>query len=170
MMTRSALVCLGPGAAGAFEIWQTPRRNPAADEVSITVAAASVNPIDVRRAEGYGLRLLSLLGAGKFPMVLGNDFAGTVAECGSAGARACRPRATRASGVKPTSSDERMPVTFCAKAALALQAPGGSSLQALAAMSDSFVPGDSGRCAARDCTRENANQAGECLCMGPPAD
>ena len=75
MMTRSALVCLGPGAAGAFEIWQTPRRNPAADEVSITVAAASVNPINVRRAEGYGLRLLSLLGASKFPMVLGNDFA-----------------------------------------------------------------------------------------------
>ena len=44
MMTRTALVCLGPGAAGAFEVRQTPRRNPAADEVSITVAAASVNP------------------------------------------------------------------------------------------------------------------------------
>ena len=76
MMTRTALVCLGPGSAGAFESRQTPRRNPAADEVAITVAAASVNPVDVRRAEGYGLRLLSLLGAGKFPMVLGNDFAG----------------------------------------------------------------------------------------------
>jgi NADPH:quinone reductase-like Zn-dependent oxidoreductase len=69
MMTRTALVCLGPGSAGAFESRQTPRRNPAADEVAITVAAASVNPVDVRRAEGYGLRLLSLLGAGKFPMV-----------------------------------------------------------------------------------------------------
>jgi NADPH:quinone reductase-like Zn-dependent oxidoreductase len=34
----------------------------------------------VRRAEGYGL---SLLGAGKFPMVLGNDFAGTVASVGA---------------------------------------------------------------------------------------
>ena len=65
MMTRTALACLGPVAAGAFESRQTPRRNPAADEVAITVAAASVNPIDVRRAEGYGLRLLSLLGAGK---------------------------------------------------------------------------------------------------------
>ena len=53
-MTRAALACLGPGAAGTFEIRQTPRRNPAADEVAITVAAASVNPIDVRRAEGYG--------------------------------------------------------------------------------------------------------------------
>jgi hypothetical protein len=52
MMTRTALACLGPVAAGAFESRQTPRRNPAADEVAITVAAASVNPIDVRRAEG----------------------------------------------------------------------------------------------------------------------
>ena len=31
------------------------------------------------------LRLLSLLGAGKFPLVLGNDFAGTVASSGRAG-------------------------------------------------------------------------------------
>src|SRR4029077_1534760 len=83
MMTRTALAGPGPGAAGAFEIRQKPRRNPAADEVAITVAAASVNPIDVRRAEGYGLRLLSLLGAGKFPIVLGNDFVGTVASVGA---------------------------------------------------------------------------------------
>ena len=49
MMIRTALVCLGPGGAGAFEIRQTPRRNPAADEVAITVAAASVNPICASR-------------------------------------------------------------------------------------------------------------------------
>ena len=33
-MIRTALVCLGPGGAGAFEIRQSPRRNPAADEVA----------------------------------------------------------------------------------------------------------------------------------------
>ena len=47
------------------------------------MAAASVNPIDVRRSEGYGRRLLSLIGAGKFPLMLGNDLAGTVTAVGS---------------------------------------------------------------------------------------
>ena len=88
METKTALFCLGPAAKGALEVRQVPRRNPAADEVEIAMEAASVNPIDVRRAEGYGRRLLSLLGAGKFPMVLGNDFAGTVATTGSEGLRA----------------------------------------------------------------------------------
>jgi NADPH:quinone reductase-like Zn-dependent oxidoreductase len=83
MQTRIALFCLGPAVDGALEVRQVPRRRPAADEVEIAVAAASGNPIDVRRAEGYGVRLLSLLGAGKFPMVLGNDFAGTVVTTGS---------------------------------------------------------------------------------------
>jgi NADPH:quinone reductase-like Zn-dependent oxidoreductase len=83
MEARTALFCLGPAGKGALEIRQVPRRHPAADEVEIAVEAASVNPIDVRRAEGYGLRLLSLLGAGKFPLVLGNDFAGTIATTGA---------------------------------------------------------------------------------------
>jgi NADPH:quinone reductase-like Zn-dependent oxidoreductase len=40
------------------------------------VEAAAVNPIDVRRADGYGRRLLSLMKASEFPLVLGNDFSG----------------------------------------------------------------------------------------------
>ena len=67
MKTRVALVCLGPAAKGVLEIRAVPRRDPAADEVEVAVEAASVNPIDVRRAAGYGSRLLSLLGAGRFP-------------------------------------------------------------------------------------------------------
>ena len=38
----------------------------------------SVNPIDTRRRTGYGRRLMSLMGAAQFPLVLGNDFAGVV--------------------------------------------------------------------------------------------
>lgn len=77
----AALTCVGPG--GGFKVRQVPRRKPAAGEIEIAVAAASVNPIDVRRAQGYGRRLLSLMGAGAFPMVLGNDVAGTVSAVGS---------------------------------------------------------------------------------------
>ena len=53
----------------------------------------SVNPIDVKRAAGYGRRLLGLKGAARFPLVLGNDVAGIVEAIG-AGVTRCA-RATR---------------------------------------------------------------------------
>ncbi len=135
--TKTALFCLGPAAKGALEVRQVPRRNPAADEVEIAIEAASVNPIDVRRAEGYGRRLLSVLGAGKFPMVLGNDFAGTV---GTTGAKvsAIKP-GERVYGLKPTSADGTHATHVVVKAAFVLPAPAGQDLQALAAIPYSFV-------------------------------
>lgn len=48
----------------------------------VQVRVASVNPIDVKRAAGYGQRVLSLIGAGGRALVLGNDFAGVVTEVG----------------------------------------------------------------------------------------
>ncbi|WP_341318435.1 alcohol dehydrogenase catalytic domain-containing protein [Paraburkholderia sp. IMGN_8] len=51
---------------------------PGRGEVLVRVEATSVNPIDVKRAKGYGRRLLGLKGAGKFPLVLGNDFSGEI--------------------------------------------------------------------------------------------
>jgi reticulon-4-interacting protein 1, mitochondrial len=70
-------------AGGAFDIREVPRRRPGPDEIEIAVQAASFNPIDVRRTAGYGRRLLSLMGASRFPMALGNDFTGVVAAVGS---------------------------------------------------------------------------------------
>jgi NADPH:quinone reductase-like Zn-dependent oxidoreductase len=114
-----------------------PRRNPAADEVEIAIEAASVNPIDVRRAEGYGRRLLSLLGAGKFPMVLGNDFAGTVATTGVK-VSALKP-GERVYGLKPTSADGTHASHVVVKAVSVLPIPAGEDLQALAVLPYSFV-------------------------------
>jgi len=130
MSTRTALVCLGPAAKGALELRQLARPSAAADQLEIAVEATSVNPIDVRRAEGYGLRLLSLLGAGKFPMVLGNDFAGTVASV--------KP-GDRIYGFKPASADGTHASHVVVKAAHALKAPDAAELQALAAIPYSFV-------------------------------
>jgi len=76
-------MCLGSESGGAFDIGEVPRRSPGPDEIHIAVEAASVNPIDVRRAAGYDRRLLSLMGESWFPMALGNDFAGVVATVGS---------------------------------------------------------------------------------------
>lgn len=137
MTTSPALLCLGPAAKGALEVREVPRRNPAADEVEVAVQAAAVNPIDVRRAEGYGLRLLSLLGAGKFPMVLGNDFAGTVASIG-ARVSTFKP-GDRVCGLKPTSAHGTHAKHVLVKAAHVLPAPGSGDLQALAAIPYSFV-------------------------------
>ena len=71
LSTRLVAMCLSPEESGGFEVREVPRRNPAADEIEVAVGAASVNPIDVRRTDGYGRRLLSLLGASQFPMTLG---------------------------------------------------------------------------------------------------
>ena len=137
MTTSTALVCLGPAGNCALEVRQVPRRRPAADEVEIAVEAASVNPIDVRRAEGYGSRLLSLVGAGKFPLVLGNDFAGTTATVGAK--VSTLKRGDRVYGLKPASAHGTHASHALVKAAHVLTAPASGDLQALAAIPYSFV-------------------------------
>ena len=57
-----------------------PRLEPS--EVLVRVDATSINPIDVKRAGGYGRRLLGVKGASRFPLVLGNDLAGVVEAIG----------------------------------------------------------------------------------------
>ncbi|TCP14770.1 NADPH:quinone reductase-like Zn-dependent oxidoreductase [Crenobacter luteus] len=61
-----------------------PVPQPGKGQVVVRVEAAAVNPIDVKRAGGYGQRLLTLRGAGRFPLVLGNDIAGVVEAVGPA--------------------------------------------------------------------------------------
>jgi reticulon-4-interacting protein 1, mitochondrial len=56
---------------------------PGRGEVLVRVHATTVNPIDVRRAKGYGRRLFRLMGAGEFPQILGNDFSGGIAAVGT---------------------------------------------------------------------------------------
>lgn len=79
-----ALVCrVSADAASRALLWQrAERRALGRDEVRVKVLVASVNPIDVKRAAGYGQRVLSLMGAGGRELVLGNDFAGVVTEVG----------------------------------------------------------------------------------------
>lgn len=80
-----ALAChLGPGATAYSLRWQqADRQSLRRDEVRVAVQVASVNPIDVKRAAGYGHRAFSLLGAHRRAPVLGNDFAGVVTETGA---------------------------------------------------------------------------------------
>lgn len=84
MSSAMALVCrVDADDARRSLHWQrVDQRTLGRDEVRVKVVVASVNPIDVRRAAGYGQRVLSLMGAGGREVVLGNDFAGVVTEVG----------------------------------------------------------------------------------------
>ncbi len=73
---------------------------PGHGQVLVRTLATSVNPIDVKRATGYGRRLLGLKGAARFPLVLGNDVAGVVQAVG-AGVTAWKV-GDRAFGLMPT--------------------------------------------------------------------
>lgn len=100
MTQASKLVCLAPAPPIALAIEPISIPLPRDSEVLVRVEASSVNPIDVKRAGGYGRRLLGLKGAGKFPLVLGNDIAGVVESVGK-GVTAWRP-GDRVWGLVPT--------------------------------------------------------------------
>jgi NADPH:quinone reductase-like Zn-dependent oxidoreductase len=136
--TRFVAMCRSPESGGGFEVREVPRSSPAADEIEVAVAAASVNPIDARRAAGYGRRLLSLLGASRFPMTLGNDFAGTIV---AVGARAASAFAVgeRVYGLKPASRDGSHASHLLVKAMHAGKAPPNRNIQDLAALPYCFV-------------------------------
>ena len=137
MNTAKALVCLGPQAAERFANRTLPRRTVKAGEIEVAVAAAAVNPIDARRAEGYGARLMKLKQAGSFPLVLGNDFAGTVSAVGAGVSNFAV--GDRVYGVKPASCAGPHASHVRVKALHALPAPSGRDFQALAALPYSFV-------------------------------
>lgn len=76
------LVCEEAGSPPRLRLRDCPPLRATGSSIVVKVLATSVNPIDVKRSAGYGARLLSLKGAGRFPMVLGNDFAGEVLAAG----------------------------------------------------------------------------------------
>lgn len=87
---RRELICTEAGTPPRLAVRSVPLPQPGTGEVLVRVQATSVNPIDVRRAAGYGRRLLGLKGAARFPLVLGNDVAGIVEGIGAGVTRFAR--------------------------------------------------------------------------------
>jgi NADPH:quinone reductase-like Zn-dependent oxidoreductase len=77
------LICTAPATPPRLAVRSVEPRTPGPREVLVQVQATSVNPIDIKRAAGYGRRLLGLKGAARFPLVLGNDVAGIVKDIGA---------------------------------------------------------------------------------------
>ncbi|MFN4277060.1 MAG: alcohol dehydrogenase catalytic domain-containing protein [Ferrovibrio sp.] len=88
---------------GCFSYEEHVLPKPAADEVVVSLAATTVNPIDVRRRDGYGRRLFGLLGAARYPLTLGNDIVGFVSGAPSGGIKGLK-EGDRVFGCKPPSS------------------------------------------------------------------
>ena len=110
---------------------------PGRGEIVVRVRAASVNPIDTRRRAGYGRRLMSVLGAARLPLVLGNDFAGTVCAVGR-GVTAFR-EGDSVFGAKPPSRQGSHATHVALDAALALHQPQGMAAEQLATLPYNFL-------------------------------
>lgn len=125
------------GTADVLRLQRLPCPAPKAGEILVRVQAAAVNPIDVRRRAGYGSRVFALMGAARMPLVLGNDFAGTVAAVGR-GVTASRV-GDAVFGAKPPSSAGTHASHVIVRAEHALRQPAGVDVLALAALPYNFL-------------------------------
>ena len=125
------------GDAGQVRLREQPPPKPGRGEIVVRVEAASVNPIDARRRAGYGRRLFSLMGAARMPLVLGNDFAGTVCAVGR-DVTALREGDT-VFGAKPPSSQGTHATHVVVDARLALRQPPGLTAGQLATLPYNFL-------------------------------
>lgn len=120
-----------------FEVRPEHVRPPSRHQIVVRVQATVVNPIDAKRASGYGRRLLSLKGAGSLPRVLGNDFAGVVGAVGP-DVRAFR-EGDRVFGVVPTGPRGAHSSHVWVDARWARPAPKEASFESLAVLPYSFT-------------------------------
>ena len=75
---RRELICTEPASPPRLQVREVPLPELGRGEVLVRVTATSINPIDAKRAGGYGQRVLGLKGAARFPLVLGNDVVGRI--------------------------------------------------------------------------------------------
>ena len=73
-----AVVATGYGPPERYEVADLPVPRPGPGQIQVRIAAASINPADVRLPSGDFRDAVTL----DFPHVPGNDFAGTVSEVG----------------------------------------------------------------------------------------
>lgn len=137
MTLAQQLVCRAPQALPDLAIRTCSLSEPRKGQVLVRVQATSVNPIDVKRAQGYGQRILKLKGAARFPLVLGNDLAGVVASVGP-GERTWNP-GDRVYGLVPTGPQGAHASHVLANSELLRAAPAQRSAAQLAALPYTFT-------------------------------
>ena len=132
------LICIEPATPARLSLRTRELPRPGAGQVLIRVLATSVNPIDAKRASGYGKRLLGLKGAGRFPLVVGNDIAGVVEEVGADVLRFAKGQ--QVFGIVATGKNGGAHASHVlASENNLVTAPAGSDLQMLATLPYSFT-------------------------------
>lgn len=111
--------------------------SPGRGQIVVRVDAAAVNPIDTRRRAGYGRRLMGVMGAARLPLVLGNDFAGTVCAVGR-DVNSVR-EGDAVFGAKPPASAGSHASHVLVDASLVLRQPPGMRAEQLAALPYNFL-------------------------------
>ncbi len=137
MSTAQQLLCLAPGDPAQFVIRPHEVAAPGRGQVLVRVEASCVNPIDAKRATGYGQRVLKLKGAGSFPQVLGNDLAGIVQSVGDSDTR-FKP-GDRVFGLLPTGSQGAHASLVLAQAKHLRATPANCTSPELAALPYTFT-------------------------------
>lgn len=134
-----ALVIRGYDGESQIAVEEVPAPVPGASDVVVRVAAAAVNPLDVKLARGYLAEFFPLA----FPYVLGTDLAGTIEAVGRdvTGFRPGQQVVARTDTVRggafaelaavPARLVTRLPETLSLDAAAALVTVGGTAWQAL---------------------------------------
>jgi NADPH:quinone reductase-like Zn-dependent oxidoreductase len=79
-VTLKAIRIHGYGGASALRLDEVPRLSISDDQILVRIHDAGVNPIDWKIRQGY----LKRVTPASFPLTMGQDFAGEVAECGKA--------------------------------------------------------------------------------------
>ncbi|WP_028103911.1 alcohol dehydrogenase catalytic domain-containing protein [Pseudoduganella violaceinigra] len=138
MSNRCVASVLGDfGGPELLQVREMALPKPGRGQVVVRVKAAAVTPIDTRRRAGYGKRLLSVLGAARLPLVLGNDFAGTVCAVGR-GVSAFR-EGDAVFGAKPPSSQGSHATHVLVDAVQVMHQPSGMTAEQLAGLPYNFV-------------------------------
>lgn len=138
MSSRCVAAVLGAfGGPEHLQIREMALPKPGRGQIVVRVKAAAVNPIDTRRRSGYGKRMLSVLGAARLPLVLGNDFAGIVCAVGR-GVNAFR-EGDAVFGAKPPSSQGSHATHVVVDTGLVLHQPPEMTAEQLAALPYNFL-------------------------------
>jgi len=137
MIKALQLWCLRPADPIELEVRSAPVPTPRGGEALVRVHATTVNPIDVRRAKGYGQRLLRLMGAGEFPLILGNDFSGVIAAVGT-GVKNLHP-GDQVFGLVPTGKGGAHSSHLCVDSRYIRRAGGNATAEALATLPYCFT-------------------------------
>jgi len=137
MTDVSQLWCLKPADPVELEVRAAHAPSPRDGEALVLVKATTVNPIDLRRSKGYGRRFLRLIGAGEFPLILGNDIAGVIAAIGP-NVRSLHP-GDRVFGLVPTGKGGAHSSYVCVDARHIRRYDGAATDEALATLPYSFT-------------------------------